>query len=57
LSLETQNQSAGLFKKEVKDLLKNDRRKQHLLNFGLRSAISGNHIFHSSIARDCSHLA
>jgi hypothetical protein len=33
---------AGIFKKEIKDtLIKNDRRKQHFLNFGLNSAISG----------------
>ena len=41
LSLEIRNKSAGLFKKEIKDLLKNKKRRQHLLNFGLRSPISG----------------
>jgi len=41
LSLEIRNKSAGLFKKEIKDLLKNKKRRQDLLNFGLRSPISG----------------
>ena len=42
LSRETRNLPPGIFKKEIKNMLmKNDRRKQRFLNFGLNTAISG----------------
>jgi hypothetical protein len=42
LPRETRNLPPGAFKKEIKNMLmKNDRRKQRFLNFGLNTAILG----------------